>query len=84
MQCSRMISFAWATYNRCLRTTACNLVRSLEQESHTAPFILSIHSPDNVFVVLVSILKSNRDHFCVLFFRLATARATTTYDVLKY
>ena len=42
--------FLLATYNKCLRTTHCNLVCSLEQESHTAPFMLSIHSPDNVFM----------------------------------
>ena len=35
MQCLRTISFAQATYNKCLRTTDCNLVCSLEQESHT-------------------------------------------------
>ena len=81
MQCSRMILFAQAIYNKCLRTTDCNLVCSLEQESHTAPFMLSIHSPDSVFMVLVSIFISNHNHFCVL---LAAARATTAYDVLKY
>ena len=69
--------FLLATYNKCLRTTHCNLVCSLEQESHTAPFMLSIHSPVNVFIVLVSIFISNRNHFCVLCFRLAAARATT-------
>ena len=63
MQCSRMISFARATYNKCLWTTDCNLVCSLEQESHTAPFMLSVHSPDNVFTVLVHIFISNHDHF---------------------
>ena len=63
MQCSRMISFARATYNKCLRTTDCNLVCSLEQESHTAPFMLSVHSPDNVFMVLVHIFISNHNHF---------------------
>ena len=73
MQCSRTISFAQATYNECLRTTDCNLVCSLEQESHTAPFMLSIHSPDNVFMVLVSIFISNHNHFCVLCFHLAAA-----------
>jgi len=31
-------------------------VCSSEQESHTAPFMFSIHSPDNVFMVLVSII----------------------------
>ena len=77
MQCTRTISFAQATYTKCPRTTDCNLVCSLEQESHTAPFMLSIHSPDNVFMVLVSIFISNRNHFCVLCFRLAAARATT-------
>jgi len=77
MQCSRMISFAQATYNKCLRTTDCNLVCSLEQESHTAPFMLSIHSPDNVLMVLVSIFISNHNHFCVFCFPLAAARATT-------
>ena len=70
MQCSRMVSFARATYNRCLRTewTDCNFVCSLEQESHTTPFMLSIHSPDNVFMVLVSIFISNHNHFCVITF----------------
>ena len=63
MQCSRTISFTQATYIRCLRKTDCNLVCSLEQESHTAPFMLSIHSPDNVFMVLVSIFISNHNHF---------------------
>ena len=33
----------------------------LEQESHTAPFILSIHSPDNVFMVPVSVFISTRN-----------------------
>ena len=42
--------FLLATYNKRLSTTDCNLVCSLEQESHTAPFVLSIHSPDNVFM----------------------------------
>ena len=83
MQCTRTISFARATHNKCLRTTDCNLVCSLEQESHTAPFMLSIHSPDNVFMVLVSIFISNRNHFCV--FCLAAARAQSPlYDVLKH
>ena len=68
------IPFAWATYNKCLRTTDCNFVCSLE---HTALFMLSIHSPDNVFMVMVSIFISNHSHFCVLCFRLAAARATT-------
>jgi len=79
MQYSRTISFSRATYNKCFRTTDCNLVCSLEQESHTAPSMLSIHSPDNVFMVLqlVSIFISDRNHFCVLCFRLAAARATT-------
>jgi len=71
MQCSRTISLAQATYSKCLRTTDCNLVCSLEQESHTAPFMLSIHSPDNIFMVLVSIFISNRNHFCVLCFRVS-------------
>jgi len=71
MQCSRTISFAQITYNKCLRITDCNLVCSLKQESHTAPFMLSIHSPDNVFMILVSIFISNHNHFCVLCFRLA-------------
>jgi len=44
---------------------------------HTAPFMPSIHSPYNVFMVLVSIFISNPNHFCVLCFRLAAARATT-------
>ena len=44
MQCSRTISFAQATYNKCLRATDCNLVCSLEQESHTTPFMLSIQN----------------------------------------
>jgi len=35
-------------------------------------------------MVLVSIFISNRNHFCVLYFRLATARTTPLYDVLKY
>jgi len=69
-----LISFAQATYNKRLRKTDCNLVCSLEQESHTAPFMLSIHSPVNAFMVLVSIFISNRNHFCVLCFRLAAAR----------
>ena len=77
MQCSRTISFAQATYNKCLRTTDCSLVCSLEQESHTALFMLSIHNPDNGFMVLVSIFISNHNHFCVLCFRLAAAHATT-------
>jgi len=77
MQCSWMISFARATYNKCLGTTDCNHVCSLEQESHTALFMLSIHSPENVFMVLVSIFISNHNHFCVLCFRLAEAHATT-------
>ena len=51
MQCSRTISFARATYNKCLRTIEC----SLEWESHNTQFVLSIHSPDNIFMVLVSI-----------------------------
>ena len=33
-----------------------------------------VFSPDNVFMVLVSIFISNHDHFCVLCFRLAAAR----------
>ena len=60
------IPFAWATYNKCLRTTDCNLVCSLEQEKPYALFMLSIRSPDNVFMVLVSIFISNHNHFCVL------------------
>ena len=42
-----------------LRTTDCNLVCSLEQENQMiarALFMLSIHSPDNVLMVLVSII----------------------------
>ena len=65
MQCLRMVSFAWATYNKCLRTADCNLVCSLEPESHTALFLLSIHSPDNVFLVLASIFISIHNRFCL-------------------
>jgi len=46
MQCSRTNSFAWATYNKCLRTTDCNLMCSLKQENHTAPFMLSWGEPE--------------------------------------
>ena len=42
------------------------------------PFMLSIRSPYNAFMVLVSTFISNSNHFCVLCFRLAAARATTT------
>ena len=91
MRCSRTISFAQATYNKCLRTTDCSLVCSLEHESHTAPFMLSIHSPDNIFMVLVSqeyfsyimyswvsIFISNRYHFCVLCFRIPLSSASAS------
>jgi len=78
MQCSRMISLAEATYNKCLRANDCNLVCSLEQESHTTLPMLSIHSPDNVFMVLVNIFISNHNHFYVLCFCLAAVHATTT------
>jgi len=40
----------------------------MQEKSHTALFMLSIHSPDNVFMVLVSIFISNYNHICVLCF----------------
>jgi len=52
-----------------LMTTDSNLVCSLEPENQMiarALFMLSIHSPDNVLMVLVSIIISSTDHFAIL------------------
>jgi len=58
-----------------LRTTECNRTYSLEQETHRyrvwlpaecvacALSMLSIHSPDYVFTVLVSIFIKTHNHF---------------------
>ena len=54
-----------------LWTTDCNLVCSLEQENQMiarALFMFSIHSPDNVLMVLVSSLVPRPPPFFVLRF----------------
>jgi len=63
MQCSRVLALPEQLAMNVLRTTASNLVCSLEQESQT-PFMLSIHSPANVVMVLVSIfISKTHTHF---------------------
>ena len=42
-----------------------------------APFMLIVHSPDDIFMVLASIfISKTHNYFCILCFRLAAARTT--------